>query len=223
MKYATAAALLSLASAASIETRDTADLKFEITDFLAACAPSTTYCLYQISIVTSDNPDFTISCDAMGESDSGELPAVSKTQCGTYTMSVDKSESGDLVLTVGGKRGRLSGTHTLSKDDLTWAEFDEDKVQAYTGPDHFTIDVTDSRASGSTTSNTDDAPTTSVSPVSSMASSTATPATGTDSSEPSAESTTSSSAVSPTETGAATREIAYGGLFAAFGIMALVF
>jgi hypothetical protein len=34
---------------------------------------------YEISNVTSNNPEFKQGCDAMGTSDNGELPAVSET------------------------------------------------------------------------------------------------------------------------------------------------
>jgi hypothetical protein len=57
-------------------------------------------------------------CDAIGTSNNGELPAVNETDCGTYTVSVAKPNSG-LVLTVNSDKDTLTGSHTISSDDLT--------------------------------------------------------------------------------------------------------
>jgi len=47
-----------------------------------------------MSIVTGHDPEFEQGCGAMGTSDNGEMPTVSETQCGTYTILVAKEVGG---------------------------------------------------------------------------------------------------------------------------------
>ncbi|XXH05958.1 hypothetical protein Hte_012401 [Hypoxylon texense] len=221
MKYTIAAGLLPLVSAANINARQTTGLKYEISDFSAACTAESVYCFYGISIVASNNPDFKQSCDAMGTSDSGELPAVSETQCGTYTVAVAKSDDGGLVLTVSSRSQRLSGTHTISSDDLTTTTSGGKSVQSYTGDTSFTIDTgSSSSASTSTAGTTASTPiTSSVSSASSSASSVS-PNTTLD---PSTTGTTTSSTAGPSPTNGATRGSAFAGVPLAVGLMAFFF
>ncbi|KAI6081972.1 hypothetical protein F4821DRAFT_248096 [Hypoxylon rubiginosum] len=218
MKYTTAAALLPLASAANIDTRQTNDLKYEISDFTAACTVESVYCFYGISIVTSNNPDFKQSCDAMGTSDSGELPAVGETQCGTYTVSVAKSDGGGLVLTVSSRTPRLTGTHAISSGDLTTTTSGGKSVQSYTGDSSFTIDAGSASSAPTSTSGT-----AASTPVTSSVSSTASSVSPNTTPEPSTTGTTTSSSAGPSETNGATRVSAFGGVSFAVGLMAFIF
>ncbi|KAH6652331.1 hypothetical protein BKA67DRAFT_661078 [Truncatella angustata] len=218
MKYTTAAVLLPVASAASIDARQATELKYEISDFSAACTAGSIYCFYEVSIVTSNNPEFKQGCDAMGTSDNGELPAVRKTQCGTYTISVAKLDDGGLVLTINSGLERLTGTFTISSDDLTTTTSGESTVQSYAGDSAFTIDIKNASsasasASGATASTPTASPASFVSPSASSASRTT-------ASEPSATSTTTLSSASPSETSDATRESACAGVLFAIGLMA---
>ncbi|KAI1191170.1 hypothetical protein F5B17DRAFT_383925 [Nemania serpens] len=221
MKYTAAAALL-LASAASIDARQAADLKYEISDFSAACTTESTYCFYEISIVTSNNPEFKVSCDAMGTSDNGDLPAVSETQCGTYTVSVAKLDDGGLVLTVNSDRGRLTGFYTIPSDDLTTTTSGNRTVQMYGGDTSFTIDV--KNASSASTSASGTSTTASISTALSSLSATlsASSVSSTAVSEPSATGPTTSSSPSPSATSGATRESAFAGAMFAAGLMAFI-
>ncbi|KAI8622857.1 hypothetical protein F5Y19DRAFT_44851 [Xylariaceae sp. FL1651] len=221
MKYTTAAALLPLASAANVSTRQATGLKYEISGFSAACQPESTYCFYGMSIVTSNNPDFHVGCDAMGTSDNGKLPAVNETQCGTYTISVAKSNDGGLVLTVNSDKEPLTGTFTISSDDLTTTTSGGSTVQSYTGDSAFTIDVENASSASASASGT----TASTLPASSAssASSSTSSISPTTTSEPSATGTTTSSTPSATKTNGGTRESAFAGVPFAVGLMAFIF
>ncbi|KAI1740247.1 hypothetical protein F4680DRAFT_418961 [Xylaria scruposa] len=237
MKYtaATGALLPLLASATNIDARQTTDLKYEISDFSAACQVDSTYCFYEISIVTSNNPEFKVSCDATGTSESGDLPAISKTQCGTYTISVAKLDDGGLVLTVGSNSGRLTGSHTISVTELAISTSGDHFVQSYNGDTSFTIDVKSASSASTSTPGTSTSTSTftapfrpSASPSTSSISSTAAPepsTTGsTTSSSPTSSSPTSSSpSPSPSDTNGAARESAFTGAMFAAGLMAFMF
>ncbi|KAH8205130.1 hypothetical protein TruAng_000695 [Truncatella angustata] len=211
MKYTTAAVLLPVASAASIDARQATELKYEISDFSAACTAGSIY-------FTSNNPEFKQGCDAMGTSDNGELPAVRKTQCGTYTISVAKLDDGGLVLTINSGLERLTGTFTISSDDLTTTTSGESTVQSYAGDSAFTIDIKNaSSASASASGATASTPTASRA---SFVSPSASSASRTTASEPSTTSTTTLSSASPSETSDATRESACAGVLFAIGLMA---
>ncbi|KAI0446381.1 hypothetical protein F4803DRAFT_41722 [Xylaria telfairii] len=225
MKYTAAAALLPLlASAANIDARQTTDLKYEISDFSAACKVDSNYCFYEINIITSNNPDFSVSCAAMGTSDNGDLPAVSETQCGTYTIAVAKSDEGGLILTVTSDRGRLTGTHTILNKDIEISTSGDHTVQSYGGDTSFTIDV---KHASSTPASTSDASTvTSIATASSSpsASSSASAVSSTATSEQSTTGpTTTSSSASPSDTNGATRESAFAGAMFGVGLMAFMF
>ncbi|KAI0460528.1 hypothetical protein F5B21DRAFT_12415 [Xylaria acuta] len=225
MKYTSAAAFLSLASVANIDARLATDLKYEISDFSAACKPESIYCLYEISIVTSNNPEFKVSCDAIGTSDNGELPAVGKTHCGTYTISVAKSDDGGLILRVKSNIEPLAGTFTIPTDDLTTTTSGESTVQSYTGDSAFTIDIEDASSASASASASALGTTASTATASSAssASSSASSVSPTAASEPSATGTTTSSSTSPSETNGASRESAFAGVPFAVGLMAFIF
>ncbi|KAI1456639.1 hypothetical protein F4805DRAFT_475773 [Annulohypoxylon moriforme] len=216
MKYTTIAALLPLASAAS--------LQYEISDFSAACTSDSNYCTYEISITSSDNPKFQQSCDAMATSDDGTLPAVSKTQCGTDTIAVDKAINGGLTLRITSKGGSLEGAYSISSDDLTTTTSGGKTVQSYKGSSSFTIDVISATASVSATTPTtssaisDSTDSSSASSVSSSASSISTATSGSSSTTGSA--TSSSASASPTN--GATKERAFAGISFAVGLMAFI-
>ncbi|KIN03337.1 hypothetical protein OIDMADRAFT_177610 [Oidiodendron maius Zn] len=224
MKYTTAAALLSLASAAN--------LSYEISDFSAACTPGSTNCLYELTIATSNNPEFKESCEAIGASNNGELPAVGATQCGTYTISVAKSDNGGLVLTVNSVTESLTGTFTISSDDLTTTTSGASTVQSYTGDSAFTIDIqnasstsastsgTTASVSGTTASASGTTASTLTASSASSASSSASSVSPTAASTPSTTGTTTSSSASPSKTNGATRESAFAGVLFAIGLMA---
>ncbi|KAJ5811918.1 hypothetical protein N7474_008219 [Penicillium riverlandense] len=216
MKFTTVAALLPLAWAAKI---DATDLKYEISDFSAACTPKSIYCFYEISISTSNNPKFTQGCDVMGTSDNGELPAVSETQCGTYTVSVAKSGDGGLVFTINSDMEPLTGTFPISSDDLTTTESGGSTVQLYTGDSTFTIDAK-IRSSASASASSPTASTLTGS--SASASSSASSVSPTAASEPSTTGNTTSSSASPSETNGATRGSAFAGVPFAVGLMAFM-
>ncbi|KAI3325240.1 hypothetical protein HD806DRAFT_492392 [Xylariaceae sp. AK1471] len=221
MKYTIVTALLPLASAANINTRQATDLKYEISGFSAACQPESTYCFYELSIVTSNNPEFQVGCDAMGTSDNGKLPAISETQCGTYTISVAKSDDGGLVLTVNSDMKPLTGSFTISSDDLTTMTSGGSTVQSYTGDSAFTIDIKNgSSASTSASGITASTPTASSASSASSSTSSISP---TATSEPSTTGTTTSSTASASETNGATRESAFAGVPFAVGLMAFIF
>ncbi|KAI4864867.1 hypothetical protein F4820DRAFT_422401 [Hypoxylon rubiginosum] len=155
----------------------------------------------------------------MGTSDNGELPAVSETQCGTYTVSVAKSDDGGLVLTVNSDTVRLTGAHTISSDDLTTTTSGGKTVQSYTGDSSFTIDAKNgssgsASASGATTS----APTASSTSSTSSSASSVSPSAVSD---PSTTGTTTSSTAGPSETNGAARQSALAGVLFAVGLMAL--
>ncbi|KAI0405714.1 hypothetical protein F4802DRAFT_561648 [Xylaria palmicola] len=216
MKYTAAAALLPLlASAANINARQATDLKYEISDFSAACTTENNYCFYGLSIVTSDNPDFKVSCDAPGTSDNGELPAVGETQCGTYTVSVSKSDDGGLVLTVNSNRGRLTGTHSIPGNDLESSTSGDRAVQSYKGDTSFVIDVKNA-SSASGTSTITATPTASSSPSDSSS------ASSVSSTAASGPSTTTSDSAGPSETSGATRERAFAGVMFSVGLLAFM-
>ncbi|KAJ5611351.1 hypothetical protein N7510_008070 [Penicillium lagena] len=207
MKYTIAAALLPVAWAANIDARQATDLKYEISDFGAACSPDSIYS-------TSNNPEFKQGCDPMATTVDGELPALSETQCGTYTISVAKSDDGGLVLTVNSDMEALTGTFTIPSDDLKTIREGKGTVQEYTGDSTFTIDIKNaSSASGSASG------TTASNPTASSASSVSPTA----ASEPSTTGTTTSSSASPSETNGATRESAFAGVLFAMGLMAFIF
>ncbi|KAI0543674.1 hypothetical protein F4679DRAFT_567898 [Xylaria curta] len=231
MKYTAAAALLPLlASAVNIDARQTTDLKYEISDFSAACKVDSTYCFYGISIVTSDNPEFKVSCDATGTSDTGDLPAVSKTQCGTYTISVAKLDDGGLVLTVGSNNGRLTGSHTISVTELAISTSSDHTVQSYNGDTSFTIDVNSASSASTSTSGTSTSTSIFTAPYRPSASPSASSVSSTAASEssatPASESSTTGSATSssptPSDTNGAARESAFTGAMFAAGLMAFM-
>ncbi|KAI0187129.1 hypothetical protein EV127DRAFT_513996 [Xylaria flabelliformis] len=218
MKYTAATALLPLlASAANIDARQTTDLKYEISGFSAACTVDSIYCFYEISIVTSDVPDFKESCSATGTSDNGELPAISKTQCGTYTISVAKLDDGGLVLTVGSNSGRQTGSYTISNKDLAISTSSDHTVQSYDGDTSFTIDV--KKASPASTSGSGASISTPIFtvPYYPSASSSASSVSSTAASESSTTGSMTSSSPSPSETNAAVQESAFAGAMFALG------
>ncbi|TRX96477.1 hypothetical protein FHL15_002749 [Xylaria flabelliformis] len=224
MKYTPAVALLPLlASAANIDARQTADLKYEISDFSAACKVDSIYCFYEISIVTSDNPEFKVSCDATGTSDNGELPAISKTQCGTYTISVAKLDDGGLVLTVGSNSGRLTGSYIISNKDLAISTSSDHTVQSYDGDTSFTIDVKSASSASTSASGTSTTTPIFTAPFSPSASPSASSVSSTAASEPSTTGSTTSSSPSPSKTNGAARESAFAGAMFAVGVMAFMF
>ncbi|KAI0509029.1 hypothetical protein F5B22DRAFT_376861 [Xylaria bambusicola] len=220
MKCTSAVALLHLlASATDLDVRQTADLKYEISDFLVDCTLQSGYCVYELDIVTSDNPEFKVGCEAFGTTEKGELPAVNETQCGTYTVAVAKSDDGGLILTVKSDRKRRMGTYLIPSDDITTTM---SGGQSYTGNSSFTIDVKNASsgsASVSGTSTTVSTPT--VSSVSS-ASSSLLSVVSTATSEPSTTGTTTSSSDSPGETNGATQESAFASVMFAVGLMAFI-
>ncbi|KAI1147969.1 hypothetical protein F4825DRAFT_118388 [Nemania diffusa] len=225
MKYTVAAALLPLlASAANIDARQATDLKFEISNFTAACTPDIIDCVYSITIIVSDNPDFSESCQAFGTNTDGTLPAVNEMQCGTYTLSVAKLNDGGLNLTIGSESDRLTGSYTIPSDDLVISTSGDHKEQSYVGDTSFNIDAkhassASSPASGTSTSTTASTPITSSSSASSPTSSVS----STTASEPSTTGTTTSSSPSPGETNSATRESAFAGVMFAVGLIAFMF
>ncbi|GAP87243.2 hypothetical protein SAMD00023353_2300120 [Rosellinia necatrix] len=181
---------------------------------------------YDISIVTSDNPEFGVSCEAIGTSEKGELPVVNETQCGTYTVAVAKSDDGGLILTVRSDQKRRVGTYTIPSDDITTAT---SGGQSYTGDSSFTIDVKNAfsgSASGSASVSGTSAAATSTPTVSSAssASPSASSISSTTTLEPSTTGTTTSSSSSPSEsTNGAARGSAFASVLFAAGLMALVF
>ncbi|KAI2634131.1 hypothetical protein GGS26DRAFT_589975 [Hypomontagnella submonticulosa] len=216
MKFATVAALLPLALAANIEMRQASGLKFLISDFSAACTPESTTCVYDLTIRTNDNPDFSVGCEVSGTSDNGDLPAVSKTKCGTYSVSVAKSGNDGLILSVTLDMKRLTGTYTIPSSDLSTKTSGDKKVQSYTGKLAFNIDIQNASSTSAPASST----TTSTSTTS--ASSTSSSASSTTASEPSTTDTTTSSSASPSPTNGATRESGFGGALFAAGLAALI-
>ncbi|KAK6219333.1 hypothetical protein LQW54_002321 [Pestalotiopsis sp. IQ-011] len=221
MKYTTVAALLPLAASANINARQDTDIKFEVTDFTAACTSDSDYCWYGISLVTSNNPEFGQSCQAMGNSTDGHLPAVPETQCGTDKISVATTDDGGLVLTVSGDNGRLTGTHTISSDDLKTETSGDKELQSYTGNPDFTIDVSSASSSsgtssGTTASSTATASTSSVAP-------TTTETSTTESSPSSTTGSATSSATSASQTNGAIRESASTAALFIFGLFGFGF
>ncbi|KAI0140358.1 hypothetical protein BJ166DRAFT_598179 [Pestalotiopsis sp. NC0098] len=220
MKYTTVAALLPLASAANVNARQDTGIKFEVTDFTAACTSDSDYCWYGISLVTSNNPEFGQSCQAMGNSTDGHLPAVPETQCGTDEISVATTDDGGLVLTVSGDNGRLTGTHTISSDDLKTETSGDKELQSYAGDPDFTIDASGASSpsgspSGTTASSTATASTSSVAPT--------TTETSTIESSPSTTGSATSSSTSPSQTNGAIRESASTAALFIFGVFGFGF
>ncbi|CAJ2508312.1 Uu.00g094980.m01.CDS01 [Anthostomella pinea] len=155
MKFTTAAAaLLPLASASvsatGMNARQATDMKFEISDFSAACTSERGY-LTNSAWPPARTPDFQVSCDALSWSGDGKLPAVGQTQFGSYTVSVAQLDDGGLALTVKSVKEAVAGTYTVSKDDLKATTSGESAVQSYAGVSDFTIDV-DSASSSAWTS-----------------------------------------------------------------------
>ncbi|KAH8163857.1 hypothetical protein CIB48_g4385 [Xylaria polymorpha] len=225
MKYTAAAALLPLlAPAANIDARQTTDLKYEISNFSAACKVDSNYCFYEISIVTSNNPEFKVSCDATGTSDTGDLPAVGQTQCGTYTIAVAKSDEGGLVLTVTSDRGRLTGTHTILNKDIEISTSSDHTVQSYRGDTSFTIDVKNASSASASTSGTNTITSIATASTSPSASSPTSSISSTTTSTPSTTNpTTTASSANPSDTNGATRESAFAGVMFGVGLMAFMF
>ncbi|KAI0485635.1 hypothetical protein F4859DRAFT_471903 [Xylaria cf. heliscus] len=228
MKYTVAAALLPLlASAANIGARQATGLQYLISGFTGTCTDTTT-CLYEISIITSNNPKFQISCDAPGDSTNGDLPAVSPIKCGTYTIAVSKPADGGLILTVSGSSG--TGTHAISSDDLHTTTANGQSLQSYVGDSSFTIDIgstSSGSSSGSTsvsgTSTAASTPTASSSSSSSSAASSSASSASSAASTPSTTGTTTSSSSTPSPSNGATRESAFAGVAFAAGLMAFLF
>ncbi|KAI0385409.1 hypothetical protein F5Y04DRAFT_245779 [Hypomontagnella monticulosa] len=218
MKYAAVLALLPLASAANFAARQASDVKFEISDFAAACTAEDTLCFYELSVVASDNPNFKVGCSVSGTSDTGELPAVEKTKCGTFSVSVAKADNGGLVMTVTQDSKRQTGTYTIPSSDITTTASDAKKIQSYSGKSSFTIDTNGGSSSGSTSSSSTSAPTTSSTSDSSSTSSTA----PTNTPEQSTTGTTTSGSAGPSQTNGATRDSAFAGVPFAIGLMAFV-
>ncbi|KAI1359506.1 hypothetical protein F5Y08DRAFT_77268 [Xylaria arbuscula] len=223
MKCVIAIALLPLlVFAAHLDAYEAADLKYEISNFSADCILANRTCVYDISIITSDNPEFKVSCQALASTEKGELPAIDETQCGTYTIAVAKSDDDGLILTVKSNGKRLMGTYTIPNSEITTTPSDG---QSYTGDSSFTIDVNNA-SSGSTSVSGTSTPvsTSTVSSASSASSSVSSVSSvsSTATSRPSTTGTTTSSSVSPSDTNGATQESAFAGLMFAAGLAAFI-
>lgn len=175
---------------------------------------------YGISLVTSNNPEFGQSCQAMGNSTDGHLPAVPETQCGTDKISVATTDDGGLVLTVSGDNGRLTGTHTISNDDLKTETSGDKELQSYAGDPDFTIDASGASSpsgssSGTTASSTATVSTSSAAPT--------TTETSTTESSPSTTGSATSSSTSASQTNGAIRESASTAALFIFGVFGFGF
>ncbi|KAK8848415.1 hypothetical protein PGQ11_014895 [Apiospora arundinis] len=145
MKYTTLATLLPLAaSVTNAENSKRADVTFNVENFSAECNDYSVYCWYNFEgFSSSNNPGFGQGCSVLNTSQSGLLPAVGVTQCGTYRVSVEKpddAKKGALVLTVYLRKDKLVGTYAIAADDLTITKTEGGKtVQSYKGKKAITI------------------------------------------------------------------------------------
>ncbi|KAK7926710.1 hypothetical protein PG985_003708 [Apiospora marii] len=134
MKYTAiaAATLLPLAWAADdFDSRKGGPLKWKITNLTAAIgdAYGTPYCMYDMMVTASDNPDFSSGVEAGCPSPSGELTGCPPQEDGLYSLSTAAfPENNTLIITLQSRKAMATYNFPISNMDKLDAPADGETI-----------------------------------------------------------------------------------------------
>ncbi|ORY60502.1 uncharacterized protein BCR38DRAFT_411654 [Pseudomassariella vexata] len=114
---------------------------FDVVQFYASCVPHSLYCSYSFN-VTSESITAPVECSSFVQGPD-YLPTIPLTGCSDPTVSYSFDVGEDaftLAVTTASSKGQnLTGTHTITADEVVVDDNGSVRDQRYIGPQNFTI------------------------------------------------------------------------------------
>ncbi|KAK8043283.1 hypothetical protein PG993_005713 [Apiospora rasikravindrae] len=143
MKTATVLALISAASGAVIEQRQTPTAEFDVTNFSASCQPHSVLCFFGFNVATTTTPPSATSC-GLAVQGPDFLPAVGLTGCEDprFSWSFEPRDGGAHAVTVNWESTpgfNQTGSHLIQPADVVLENHGSVADERYVGPASFVI------------------------------------------------------------------------------------